>query len=74
MAQRCSKCRTMLPSGVRRCPTCGAAVNSELGPRDTTRVIFWYSVYILGIAMIPILVAILIGIVCTLLGKWTTYT
>lgn len=70
MAQRCPQCRATLPAGVEICPTCGTFLKSGLDRASTTRVIFWYSLYILGIAMIPIAIAILLGILCTLIGKW----
>jgi hypothetical protein len=35
----------------------------------SVRDVFWLSAYILGIAMIPILLAIAIGIACTLFGR-----
>jgi len=69
----------MLPPGLEVCPSCGARLKqSKSGiasleaagqkPEVEGRDIFWLSAYILGIALIPILIAIAIGILCIWLG------
>jgi hypothetical protein len=58
----------MLTPGLERCPSCGARLKKNTGGMSV-RDVFWLSAYILGIAMIPILLAIAIGIACTLFGR-----
>ncbi len=58
MAQRCPHCHTRLNPGVEHCPVCGAFIKSGLDLGGTIKVVFYYSLYILGIALIPIFIAI----------------
>jgi hypothetical protein len=68
----------MLPRGIDVCPICGArlgksAQSKELSSDPATaidgREIFWLSAYIIGIALIPILIFIVIGFLCILFSR-----
>jgi hypothetical protein len=77
MTEWCPKCHAMLPPGLETCPACGAKLRKKAGKLSvnmgsdqyTGRDIFWLSAYIVGIALIPILVAIGLGILCMLLNR-----
>lgn len=69
MVEWCPKCKAMLVPGQDKCPACGARLGEKPGSGMSWRDIFWLSAYIIGIAMIPILLAVLIGIVCSLAGR-----
>lgn len=59
----------MLSPGIEKCPACGARL--PRGEKDAYGWgdIFWISVYIIGIALIPILFAVGIGMLCVLLAR-----
>jgi hypothetical protein len=67
----------MLPPGLEECPACGAKLRKKRGSLSskmdsnqyTGRDIFWFSAYIIGIALIPILIAVGLGILCMLLNR-----
>lgn len=69
----------MLPPGLEVCPSCGARLKKsksgiaslkssrekpEIGGND----MFWLSAFIIGIALIPLIIAVLIGIICIWVG------
>ncbi len=66
----CPKCNAMLPDGTQQCPACGAKIsNSSPGTgigKDELRSI---GLYIFGIALIPIVLAIILGILCLVLSR-----
>ena len=73
MQEWCSICHVMLSPGLEKCPNCGAPVG---GPATRGAVdefsrqdIFWYSMSMLGIVLIPILLVVLIGFICASLGR-----
>lgn len=78
MPEWCPKCHAMLPSGLETCPACGARlptaaptkIASITSNEDTPAIggkdIAWLSAYIIGIALVPILIAAAIGIICVL--------
>lgn len=59
----------MLAPGLQSCPVCGTKLGNKLGDQSAGKDIFWLSLYIIGIALIPILIAIGIGVVCVLLNR-----
>jgi hypothetical protein len=59
----------MLAPGLDKCPICGAKLGKKAENQYTGRDIFWLSAYIIGIALIPLLVAIVIGIICVLTNR-----
>lgn len=68
MVEWCPKCHAMLPPGQDRCPACGERLRKTGDTGFSNRDIFWYSLVFLGIALIPILIAIAIGIICVWVG------
>ncbi len=68
MVEWCSKCRAMLPPGSNRCPRCrqkirsSSKIETDITPQDILKL----SVYVLGIVLIPVVLAIGLGAVCTL--------
>jgi len=66
MPEWCPKCNAMLPPGSRKCPVCGAKLPSSPGDQTSNKEIFWFSAYIIGLALIPLLIALGIGILCIL--------
>lgn len=70
MPQWCPECRAMLPEGMEECPRCGAALpKSEWKDEDKIKrsAVFWYSLYTIAIALVPILIGVGIGLLCILL-------
>lgn len=60
----------MLAPGTEKCPRCGKRIRRKAGSDAYTgRDIAWISLYIIGIAMIPIGVIALIAILCLLFVK-----
>ena len=66
----CPKCHGMLPDGLEECPACGAKIET---PKEnetlSNREILLLSFEVLKYALLPILVVIVIGALCVLLGK-----
>ena len=64
----CPNCHAMLPEGIEECPKCGARLGS---PEEEGKIgrseIFWMSAYSIGIALIPIIIVLIIGLICILL-------
>jgi hypothetical protein len=81
MPDWCPKCHAMLPPDLENCPSCGARLGRSGKPSvaslDSTegtpsiggRDIAWLSLYIIGIAAIPLLLAVVIGVICILAGS-----
>lgn len=70
MVEWCPKCHTMLPPGTKKCPYCGARIRSKPNPdKYTGKDIAWISLYIFGVAMIPIAVIAVISILCLIFVK-----
>ena len=59
----------MIAPGQEKCPACGARLKKSGQGIFTTGELFWFVLYLLGIAMIPILIVIAIGVVCVLVGR-----
>ena len=59
----------MLPPGLERCPSCGKRLAKASPDEFSGKEILSYSLYIIGIVMIPILIIIAIGLVCAFLGS-----
>lgn len=59
----------MLPEGTAVCPRCGTRLNAQQnGEEEASREdVFWYSAYIIGVVLIPILIAVVIGVICILI-------
>ena len=69
MVEWCPRCHAMLSPGVEKCPACGKRIKRGSDSMFTARDVFWFTLYLLGIAMIPILIAIAIGVICVLVGR-----
>ena len=69
MVEWCPRCHAMLSPGVEKCPACGKRIKKGGDSLFTARDVFWFTLYLLGIAMIPILIAIAIGVICVLVGR-----
>ncbi|HEY5573798.1 MAG TPA: zinc-ribbon domain-containing protein [Anaerolineales bacterium] len=65
----CPNCNAMLPEGTAVCPRCGTRLNAaQNGEEDAGREdVFWYSSYIIGVVLIPIIIAVVIGVICVLI-------
>ena len=69
MAEGCPKCHAMLSSGVEKCPACGALL-PKTGKSDfMNKDILAFSLYFFGIALVPILFIVGIGLICVLLNR-----
>lgn len=73
MPEWCPRCHAMLAPGVEVCPACGARQRPSgaktAQAQGERQQIFWFSMYILGIALAPILVGLAIGAICLLTGN-----
>lgn len=75
MPEWCPKCHAMLPPGLEKCPQCGTKlkskqkISSSSGIDLSNKDIFWYSVYIIGIGMIPVIATLLLGLLCAHLAR-----
>lgn len=69
MADWCPKCRAMLSPGLENCPVCGARLTKATQSEYTKKDILAFSLYFLGIALIPILFIVGIGLICALLNR-----
>ena len=63
----CSNCHAMLPEGLEECPKCGTRLGNpeeegKIGRSD----IFWMSAYIIGIALILLVVLLVVVLSCIL--------
>jgi hypothetical protein len=59
----------MLPADVVKCPVCGKHLGKNPGEDSSSKEIMSFSLYIIGIALIPLAIAMLIGLVCLITGK-----
>jgi hypothetical protein len=67
----------MLAPGQEKCPSCGTRLRAQrpvqrgagVQPNFDTRDIFWLTMYIVGIALIPILLVVAVGMICVLVGR-----
>ena len=64
----CPKCRAMLAPGTVTCPRCGKKLGAKKPEDFSTQEIFHISTYILGIALIPVILALALGGICLLLS------
>lgn len=62
----CPKCNAMLAEGQVECPVCGARLGGESGAGAERSAAIWIALYTLGIALVPVILAALIGIACYL--------
>ncbi len=60
----------MLPPGLKQCPQCGKKLHPKKNPDEwSLRDIFWVSATVIGYTLIPILIAIVVGVLCLLLAR-----
>lgn len=71
MPEWCPKCNAMLPEGLEKCPRCGKKLPSKKDSKYTWKDIFSISVYVLIILLIPVILVISIGILCTTMGNFS---
>lgn len=82
MVEWCPKCHGMLTPGLDTCPVCGARLRSRWpfrrrkktltldgGAEIDTKEIIWLSAYIIGLALIPIIVVVLVAVLCVMIGR-----
>lgn len=65
----CPQCNAMLPESTQECPRCGTKMkdtgSSEEGVSGEDFV--WYSVFAIGVILIPLLITVVIGVICVLI-------
>jgi rRNA maturation protein Nop10 len=64
----CPQCNAMLPEGLEECPRCGTSLGTADQPNFSRADFFSYSLYAIGIALIPVVIAVIIGIICIKFG------
>ncbi len=69
MPDWCPKCNAMLAPGLESCPVCGAKLGKNKDGQGSGREIAWLSIYIIAIALIPLLIAFGIGLICMLVYR-----
>jgi len=69
MAEWCPKCHAMLSPGLENCPACGVLLPKIPKSDFTRKDILSFSLYFLGIALIPILFIVGIGLICVYLNR-----
>ncbi len=62
----CPKCHAMLPEGTPKCTVCGTKLENDQEGALTRREMLALNLYVIGIALIPVIVVILLGLVCVL--------
>ena len=62
----CPDCKAMLPDGTKECPVCGSQIGgaSEDKPEFERSEYVSVTLYLVGIALIPILLIIVISVLC----------
>jgi uncharacterized membrane protein YvbJ len=66
----CPNCNAMLSDGTKECPRCGTKIDggqSEDEEDFSREDLAWYSAYTIGIVIIPIIIAVAIGLICILI-------
>lgn len=70
MVEWCPKCHAMLAPGTEKCPSCGKRLRKKAGVDEYTgKDIAALSLYVLGIALIPIAVIVTISVLCLIFWK-----
>jgi predicted amidophosphoribosyltransferase len=78
MPDWCPKCHGMLPPGLETCPRCGAKLDEAQEapafgpyiyqeppqPQVSAKDIFYYSAYIIGILLIPLVIGLILALIC----------
>jgi hypothetical protein len=59
----------MLPPGLEKCPNCGKKLRSKNSDEWTLGDIFSLSATVLGFALIPLVIAVVIGLLCIYLAR-----
>jgi hypothetical protein len=60
----------MLTPGLEKCPRCGKRLRSKAGSDEyTARDLASISLYVIGIALIPVAIIAIVAIVCILFSK-----
>ena len=67
MPDWCPKCHAMLAEGQEVCPACGAKLGQAGGSNIGLKEFVSISAYLIGIALIPVLVMVAIGLICVLM-------
>jgi ribosomal protein L40E len=67
LVEFCPKCNAQLPPGLEKCPNCGHRLRSKGKGEFSLRDIFWMSVSVLGIVLLPVL--IVIGVVWLIISR-----
>ena len=70
MPEWCPQCNAMLSPGLELCPRCGRSLEKKEGTSIFERkdYIAW-TLYALGIVLIPLILIILISVICVNTGK-----
>jgi predicted amidophosphoribosyltransferase len=69
MPEWCPKCNAMLPEGLDRCPRCGKKLRSSKGDEYSFKDVLGISSQVLVIILIPVVLIVVIGLLCTILGN-----
>lgn len=70
MPQFCPKCGVMMADGLERCPACGSRMRSHVMDEETGFTwgdFFHYNVYVIGIALLALLIPLILVLGCLLL-------
>ena len=70
MPDWCPNCNAMFPDGLKECPRCGIPLGG--GEREdevniNRKTIAYYSLYTIGIVLVPIIIGLCIGLLCLFL-------
>jgi predicted amidophosphoribosyltransferase len=65
----CPQCNAMLPEGTQTCPRCGTKLKARGANEEevSRRDLVWYSVFSIGVVLIPLLIMVVIGVICVLI-------
>jgi hypothetical protein len=69
MPEWCPKCHAMLPEGLDRCPSCGKRLRSGHGESFSFKDILGISSSVLLVVLIPLIIVIIGGLLCIVLGN-----
>ncbi|MEW6717295.1 MAG: hypothetical protein AB1345_07320 [Chloroflexota bacterium] len=69
MPEWCPNCNAMLPEGLETCPRCKSKLGKSKQAGFSISDYFHYSLYAIGIALVPVIIVLIISMVCILTKK-----